>query len=123
MISQEQENNSRQSKQKTLVLDQLKKTPIIKVACERSGVPRATLYRWQQEDEEFRKAVDIAIIEGRLMINDMSEYQLLSLIQDRNPTIIRYWLEKHHPDYMKKGQAEELEDDSPSVIILHDDED
>lgn len=123
MTTDKQENDSRQDKQKTLVLEQLKKTPIIKVACERSGIPRATLYRWQQEDEEFRKSIDMAIIEGRLMINDMSEYQLLALIQDRNPSIIRYWLEKHHPDYMKKGQEEELMDDNPSVIILHDDED
>ncbi|HUT96345.1 MAG TPA: hypothetical protein VMW82_02135 [Candidatus Paceibacterota bacterium] len=111
--------DERQEKQKGILLEQLKKAPIIKVACERVSVSRATFYRWQEEDDEFRKAIDIATIEGKLLINDMSEFQLLSLIQEKSPSAIRYWLENHHPDYMKKGKLEERENlSTPSVIIL-----
>lgn len=116
-------DNSLQEKQKIAVLEQLKKTPIIKVACERAGVSRTSFYRWQEEDQEFSKAVDLSVVEGKLTLNDMSEFQLLSLVHEKHPSAIRYWLENHHPDYMKKGRAEERSDPGPSVIMLHDHED
>lgn len=112
-----------QKTQKEGFLEQLKKTPFIKVACERSGVSRTSIYRWQEEDEEFEKAVEMAMIEGKLNTNDATEMQLLALIYSKNPGSIKYWLEHHHPDYMKKGQGEDEKNAAPSVIILHDHED
>ena len=44
--------------QKKLVVEQLKKNPIIQFVCERSGVSRATFYRWQKEDADFTKEVN-----------------------------------------------------------------
>src|SRR3989338_7315588 len=82
---------------KMKVLEQLKKMPIVKVACERTGVSRATYYRWSNEDEEFKTVADQALIEGELLINDMSEYQLIDLIHSKNGPAIKYWLEHHHP--------------------------
>jgi len=124
METKSQKIDERQEKQKGDLVEQLKKAPIIKVACERVGISRATFYRWQEEDDEFRKAVDIATIEGKLLINDMSEFQLLALIQEKNPSAIKYWLENHHPDYMKKSKLEERENlSTPSVIILDENED
>jgi hypothetical protein len=49
--------------------------------------------------------------------------QLLALIYSKNPGSIKYWLEHHHPDYMKKGQGEDEKNAAPSVIILHDSQD
>ena len=108
--------------QKKAFLEQLKKTPFVKIACERAGISRTSVYRWQEDDEEFEKAVDMATLEGKLNTNDASEMQLLGLIYQKNPNAIKYWLEHHHPNYMKKGQGDDR-DIGPSVIILHDHED
>ena len=81
---------------KELLIEQLKKTPIVQVACEKVGVGRATYYRWRKEDEEFAKLADEAISEGNFLVNDMAESQLMSAIRDKNLTAIIFWL-KHHP--------------------------
>ncbi len=84
---------------KKLIVEQLKKTPIVQVACEKVDVSRATYYRWRTEDTEFKKASDLALREGFLLINDMAESQLLSAIRDKHMTAIIYWLKHHHPLY------------------------
>ena len=84
---------------KNLILERLRKTPIIQIACEKSGISRATYYRWRAEDENFKKASDDAISEGEALITDMSESQLVSLIHDRNFQAIHLWLKHHHPKY------------------------
>lgn len=84
---------------KSLLLEQLKKTPIIQIACERSGVGRATYYRWRKDDLEFAKSADAAILDGRFLINDMAESQLIAAVKERNLPAITYWLRHHHPDY------------------------
>ena len=87
---------------KNLIIEQLKKTPIVQIACEKSGVSRATYYRWRKEDQEFLKAADGAITEGEALITDMSESQLISLIRDRNFPAIQLWLKHHHPRYTSR---------------------
>lgn len=92
----------RQSKNKKLLLELLRKTPIIQIACERSGVSRASYYRWKEEDVAFAKNSDQAISEGKLLVNDMAESQLMSAIKDKNMTAIIFWLKHHHPTYSSK---------------------
>jgi len=75
-------------KTKQLLLDQLRKTPIVQIAAEKIGVGRATYYRWRKEDKKFLKDSDQAIFEGNLLINDMAESQLISAIKDKNITSI-----------------------------------
>ncbi len=82
-----------------MILEQLRKTPIVQIACEKLDISRATFYRWKSEDKEFAKAVDEAIQNGRLLINDLAEAQLISAIKDRNFAAGTYWLKHHHPDY------------------------
>jgi len=85
--------------QKKSLLEQLKKTPVIQFACEKSGVSRATFYRWRTEDKEFKKSAEEAILEGEAFITDMTESQLISLIKDKNFHAIQLWLRHHHPRY------------------------
>lgn len=92
----------RQQKQKDLLLEQLKKTPVVQIACEKSGVGRATYYRWRKEDPEFTQASDLALLDGSLLINDMAESQLMSAIKEKNMTAIIFWLKHHHPAYLTK---------------------
>lgn len=87
------------TKHKTLLLEQLKKTPIVQIACEKAGVARATYYRWRKMSPKFAKETDGAITEGLLLMNDIAESQLLSEIKDRNLPAITFWLKHHHPQY------------------------
>lgn len=102
------ENNQtveeRQQKDKELLLGALKEMPIIQVACKRSGISRATYYRWQQEDKDFkRKSLD-ALDDGIEFINDMSESQLITLIKEKKMPAIAMWLKNNHKRYGSKGR-------------------
>lgn len=92
----------RRSKEKALLLENLKKVPIVHIACEKSSVGRATYYRWRAEDPIFNKAADDALTEGEALITDMSESQLISLIKERKFPAVHLWLRHHHPKYKDK---------------------
>ncbi len=87
---------------KKLFLDNLKKIPIIQVACEKAGVSRATVYRWRDKDKKFRKVLDEALSEGEALVNDMSESQLISLIKEKNFPAIRFWLNHRHEKFKER---------------------
>lgn len=89
----------RQTKEKELLLEQLKKMPILQIAFDKAGITRATYYRWRNEDAAFRKLTDDAAVEGEALITDMSESQLITMIRDRDFSAIRLWLQHHHPKY------------------------
>lgn len=88
--------------QKQLLLEQLKKTPIILVACEKTGISRPTYYRWRKESKQFSKVADEAISLGELLVTDLSESQLITLIKEKNFQAIQLWLRQHHPKYAAK---------------------
>lgn len=92
----------RQSKNKELLLEILKKTPIVQIACEKANIGRATYYRWHKDDPEFAQASDQALLDGNLLVNDMAESQMMSAIKDKNMTAIIFWLKHHHPAYLTK---------------------
>lgn len=91
---------------KGLFLEQLKKTPIVQIACEKLGVSRASFYRWKAEDAAFAKQTDEAVLEGRLLVNDLAESQLIGAVKDRNLQAIMYWLKHHHRDYRNRLEIE-----------------
>lgn len=95
----------RRAQSKSLLLEQLKKTPIVQIACEKAGVGRATYYRWRKEDASFSEQADQAINDGSGMVNDMAESQLMAAIRDRNLTAIIFWLKHHHPAYATKVEV------------------
>ncbi len=88
---------------KELLLEQLRKTPIIEVACQKTGMSRASLYRWKKEDSEFAKFVDDALAEGTALMNDAAESQILSGIKNGNLTATIFWLKNKHPDYRQRA--------------------
>ena len=93
-------------KAKAELLEQLRKTPIIQIACEKLGINRTTLYRWRAENKEFAKAVDEALLEGRLLVNDLAESQLIGAVKDRNITARLAWLKHNHPTYRTRIELE-----------------
>ncbi len=108
---------------KQLFLEQLKKTPIVQIACEKLGVSRASFYRWRAEDAAFAKQADEATLEGHLLVNDLAESQLIGAVKDRNLQAIMYWLKHHHKDYRNRLEIEgtlntitELSDEQKALV-------
>ena len=104
-------------KLKEALLDQLKKTPIIQIACEKLNISRMSFYRWKAEDKEFAAKVDEALLDGQLLVNDLAESQLISAVKDRNMHAIMAWLKHHHPAYKTRieleGKVNVIEELSP----------
>lgn len=93
--------------EKAKFLEALKKTPIIQLASQQSGLPsRATYYRWRKEDPEFAKAADEAIAEGVELVSDLAETKLIAAIKDGDFNAIRFWLKNRDPDYAEKLQIQ-----------------
>jgi predicted DNA binding protein len=93
---------ARKAREQASLLEQLRKVPIVSIACEKAGVGRATYYRWKKEDEEFAKAADEATAEGTFLVNDMAESQLLTAIRDGNLGAVMYWLKHRNANYNTK---------------------
>ena len=87
------------------MLQALQKTlGVVTPACKSSGVPSSTYYDWINNDEEFKKAVD----ELPDIALDFAESKLHSLIQDKNPTAIIFYLKTKgkHRGYIEKSEIE-----------------
>lgn len=100
---------------KKIFLENLKKVPIIQVACEKAGVSRATVYRWRDKDKKFHKALDVALSEGEALVNDMSESQLISLIKDKNFSAIRFWLNHRHEKFKERVEVTTKSEDQEKL--------
>ncbi|MCL5407430.1 MAG: phBC6A51 family helix-turn-helix protein [Patescibacteria group bacterium] len=92
----------RQQKQKNQIIEQLKQTPIVEIACKKCEVGRSTYYRWIHEDEEFALSVEVAIEEGAGIVSDLAESQLLAAIQNGNLQAVFYWLNHRNPKFINK---------------------
>jgi hypothetical protein len=92
--------NTKQNKES--LIEQLRKKPVVEVACQKIGISRMTFYRWKKDKPEFAKSADEAILEGRSLVNDLAETQLIGAVKERNLQAITYWLRNHHPDYANK---------------------
>jgi len=106
---------AKKNKVKDSFLAELRKIPIVQVACERTGVSRNSVYRWRKEDTSFGAEMDTALAEGEALVNDMSESQLLTLIKEKNWSAISFWLRHRNPKYKDKVEVTTkigLEDDT-----------
>lgn len=92
----------KKSKLQAELIEQLKKTPVIEVACQKVGIGRNSYYRWRREGKKFALACDKALEEGCAFINDLAESQLISAMKGNNLTAVMYWLNHRHNVYKNK---------------------
>ncbi len=92
----------RQKKEKETIIENLKRMPIIEIACNKSGVSRATYYRWKEQDVTFSQAVDKAQEEGEALIRDVAVSKIIKGINDDNLTAAMYWLNHRDPRFSNK---------------------
>jgi len=82
--------------------EELRKVPIVQVACEKTGLSRNSIYRWKKEDKEFSNKMEQALADGVAFVNDMSESQLLTMIKEKNWSAISFWLRHRNDNYKNK---------------------
>jgi hypothetical protein len=100
----------KKNKSQDQFFEELKKVPIVQVACEKSGLSRNSVYRWKKEDKEFSKKMDQAMADGVAFVNDMSESQLLTMIKEKNWSAISFWLKHRNDNYKSKIEITTKED-------------
>lgn len=88
-------------RKENVFLEQLKTIPNISLACEKVGLSRNTVYRWRNEDPDFKKRLDEALGSGVESVNDLAESKLVAQINSGNMQAIRYWLDNNKKGYMR----------------------
>ncbi len=95
----------RQEKDKRSFVEALTKAPIVTFACTTTSVSRATYYRWCKEDISFMKQSEEALNQGREFINDISEAQIIHLIEEKKLPAISLWLKNNSSRYGAKKNS------------------
>ena len=82
-------------------LEEIKRVPIVAVVCEKLNLSRQTIYRWQNEDPEFKKLFDEALDNGRDAITDLAVSKLITEINKGEMRAIEYWLTNNTNRYYR----------------------
>ena len=87
---------------KKLLIEELKKNPVIEAACRKLNVSRTTFYDWKKKDPRFVKAVELALQFGKAFMADIAELQLFNAIKNNDFRAVALYLKTHHPEYGNK---------------------
>ena len=79
------------------IIEYLQETPLVSFACKKTGIARATYYRWYKTDKKFKELVDIVLKQGRENINDLAKASIMKMIKEGNFNAIRFWLQHNDP--------------------------
>lgn len=88
-------------RKENVFLEQLKTIPNISLACEKVGLSRNTIYRWCNDDPDFKNRLDEALANGIESVNDLAESKLITQINSGNMQAIKYWLDNNKKNYMR----------------------
>ncbi len=88
-------------------IETLEEVPFVKYAAKKVGINRTTIYRWMQEDPRFRIQVEKSLGEGRKLLIEDAEYQLLKKIRkDGNQRAIEFFLKHNNKKYYPRKTME-----------------
>lgn len=83
------------------LIEELEKTPLIQIACDKVNISRNTFYRWMKEDKEFLSRVNEAMSLGTGLVSDVALSNVLEGIKRKDAMYTKYWLSHKHPDFRK----------------------
>lgn len=101
---------------KKKVLEIAETVPFLGAVANKTGVSRATIYRWANKDGGFADRLRAARVLGRENVNDMAESGLVKMIQKESLPATRFWLENNHDRYRKHPSLHEDDRESERVI-------
>lgn len=93
------------------ILEELERTPIIQVVCEKFGISRQTFYRWMHESETNFNDVNKALGFGVGFVNDVAESNVLTGIKNKDVGYTKYWLSHRHEAYKKPFRHRDASND------------
>jgi len=102
-------------------IKQIETIPNISLACEKVGIARNTVYRWCNEDADFKDRLNGALDSGKNSVNDLAESKLISQINSGNMQAIRYWLTHNKKNYRNQhghGLFERVDEDNRVTKIV-----
>ena len=78
------------------------------MAVMKTGISRATYYRWYHEDPEFKTAADTAIYDGSQVIIDLADSKLISKIKEGELKAFFFFLQHRDHRYASKQHIREI---------------
>jgi hypothetical protein len=79
---------------------------VVSAICDKIGINNATFYKWKNSDPEFVENLE----KLKENINDEVEDILMGLVRiKRDPTSVRYYLDRRHPDYRPRQELGGIE--------------
>lgn len=106
------------SEKKKKFLKAFEEVPIVSACCNKVGVSRATLYRWLEEDYDFKAMIEKSKEKGVLFVCDLAKSKLIYNIQNNQRWAITYWLNNNDPDFMKPEKVKLVSE--PQFNSIHD---
>ncbi len=82
-------------------LDELENLPIVSVVCKRAGISKATIYRWVEDDADFKKKYDRSLKRGRDTLVDHAESKLVKMADKEHFGAIKMILEANSKRYYR----------------------
>jgi hypothetical protein len=101
-MTRTQKIENRQNGIRKALLEQLERTPIIELACDKVGISRTTFYRWTNTSKSFAATVEKSLTTGREFICDLAESQLIALMRQGEYKAVRLILQHNSPRYANK---------------------
>lgn len=81
--------------------EEVEKTPVIQIACDKFGISRNTFYRWMKEDKKFLIRINEAMSLGNGLVSDVAISNVLEGIKRKDAMYTKYWLSHRHPDFRR----------------------
>lgn len=87
---------------KSKFLEILRENPWVSFAAKKSGISRATIYRWMKDNPEFKRAVELSTNAGVSQLGEIAEMGLVKHIKEGNLNAIKYYLAHNIQRYVPK---------------------
>ncbi len=101
---------------KEKILKSLSENPFITVACKKAGIARATFYRLKDTDDDFFQEVNKAMSQGRDLICEVAESNLIKRSKEGNVEACKYILRHNSRRYKTNDLSYDPNDlDDPIV--------
>ncbi len=97
----------RSSNDKKKFLEVLSEIPIVSVVCQRTGISKATVYRWRNKDLKFDQSFEEALDISRDGVNDLAEGQVIKKIKQGDMYASKFWLENNNDRYIKPRERQQ----------------
>ena len=93
---------ARSSDERSKIIEILSENPSVHYACKKTGIARATHYRWMKDNAEYRTAINRALKEGRTQWTENAEAVLMKKVRDGNMRAVTYYLSHNDARYIPK---------------------